>query len=124
MLAALAIGASAGVVNGVLVTLLRVPALIVTLGMLNMARGVAMLINGGVVVPLIPRLIKDPALDTFIFIGRGRLFDTIPTMSIGFLLVLVVGYRRSTRRTSSATACAPWAATPRRHAFRASTSSW
>ena len=32
--------------------------------------------------------------------------------------------RRSTRRTSSATACAPWAATPRRPAFRASTSSW
>ena len=68
VLAALAIGASAGVVNGVLVTLLRVPALIVTLGMLNMARGVAMLINGGLVVPLIPRLIKDPALDAFIIL--------------------------------------------------------
>ena len=92
VLAALAIGASAGVVNGVLVTLLRVPALIVTLGMLNMARGVAMLINGGMVVPLIPRLIKDPGLDAFIFIGRGRLFDTVPTMSVGFLLILVAGF--------------------------------
>ncbi len=75
-----------------LVTLLRVPALIVTLGMLNMARGVAMLINGGMVVPLIPRLIKDPALEAFIFIGRGKLFDTVPTMSIAFLLVLVFGF--------------------------------
>jgi len=92
ILAALAIGASAGVVNGVLVTLLRVPALIVTLGMLNMARGVAMLINGGPGRAADPRLIKDPALDAFIFIGRGKLFDTVPTMSIGFLLVLVFGF--------------------------------
>jgi ribose/xylose/arabinose/galactoside ABC-type transport system permease subunit len=92
ILAALAIGSAAGITNGVLVTWLRVPALIVTLGMLNMARGVAMIINGGMVVPLIPRLIKDPALEAFIFLGRGRLFDAVPTMSLGFLLVLVVGY--------------------------------
>lgn len=92
VLAALAIGSAAGVVNGLLVTWLRVPALIVTLGMLNMARGVAMIINGGMVVPLIPRLIKDPALDTFIFMGRGRLFDVVPTMTIGFLLILVIGF--------------------------------
>jgi ribose/xylose/arabinose/galactoside ABC-type transport system permease subunit len=92
VIAALVIGSAAGVVNGVLVTWLRVPALIVTLGMLNMARGVAMIINGGMVVPLIPRLIKDPALDSFIFIGRGRLFDVVPTMTVGFLLILVVGF--------------------------------
>jgi ribose/xylose/arabinose/galactoside ABC-type transport system permease subunit len=92
VLAALAIGAVAGVVNGVLVTWLRVPALIVTLGMLNMARGIAMIINGGLVIALIPRLVKDPALDTFIFLGRGRLFDIVPTMSIGFLLILVAGF--------------------------------
>ena len=92
ILAALAIGASAGVANGVLVTCLKVPALIVTLGMLNMARGVAMIINGGMVVPLIPRLIKDPGLDTFIFIGRGRILDMVPTMSIAFLVVLILGF--------------------------------
>ncbi|MEI6385430.1 MAG: ABC transporter permease [Spirochaetota bacterium] len=92
ILAALALGATAGVVNGLLVTRLRVPALIVTLGMLNMARGVAMIINGGMVVPLIPRLIKDPALDAFIFIGRGRIMDVVPTMSIAFLLVLILGF--------------------------------
>jgi ribose/xylose/arabinose/galactoside ABC-type transport system permease subunit len=60
--------------------------------MLNMARGVAMIINGGMVVPLIPRLIKDPALDAFIFIGRGRIMDVVPTMSIAFLLVLILGF--------------------------------
>jgi ribose/xylose/arabinose/galactoside ABC-type transport system permease subunit len=92
ILAALAVGTTAGIVNGLLVTMLRVPALIVTLGMLNMARGTAMIINGGMVVPLIPRLIKDPALDTFIFIGRGKLFDTVPTMTIGFVIVLVLGF--------------------------------
>ena len=92
VLAALAIGATAGIVNGVLVTWVRVPALIVTLGMLNMARGVAMIINGGLVVPLIPRLIKDPALSSFIFIGRGLFFDIVPTMSVGFLVIMVFGF--------------------------------
>jgi len=92
VLAALAIGATAGIVNGVLVTWVRVPALIVTLGMLNMARGIAMIINGGLVVPLIPRLVKDPALGTFIFIGRGLLFDIVPTMSVGFLVIMVFGF--------------------------------
>jgi ribose/xylose/arabinose/galactoside ABC-type transport system permease subunit len=92
VMAALAIGAATGALNGAMVTWLRVPALIVTLGMLNIARGTAMIINGGMVVPLIPRLIKDPALDAFIFIGRGKLLDTLPTMTIGFLLVLVLGF--------------------------------
>jgi ribose/xylose/arabinose/galactoside ABC-type transport system permease subunit len=92
LVASLAIGTAAGIVNGLLVTTLRVPALIVTLGMLNMARGTAMIINRGMVVPLIPRLIKDPALDTFIFFGRGRFFDIVPTMIIGFLIVLLLGF--------------------------------
>jgi len=92
IVAGLGIGAAAGFLNGLMVTVLRVPALIVTLGMLNMARGAAMIINGGMVVPLIPRLIKDPGLDAYIFLGRGRLFDTIPTMTIGLLIVLVAGY--------------------------------
>ena len=60
--------------------------------MLNMARGAAMIINGGMVVPLIPRLIKDPGLETYIFLGRGKLFDIIPTMTIGLLIVLVAGF--------------------------------
>jgi ribose/xylose/arabinose/galactoside ABC-type transport system permease subunit len=92
ILASLGIGAVAGMINGFLVTWLRVPALIVTLGMLNMARGTAMIINRGMVVPLIPRLIKDPALDTFIFFGRGKFFDLVPTMTVGFLIVLVLGF--------------------------------
>ncbi len=92
IVAGLAIGTAAGLVNGLLVTVLRVPALIVTLGMLNMARGAAMIINRGMVVPLIPRLIKDPALETYIFLGRGQLFDTIPMMIFGLLIVLVIGY--------------------------------
>ena len=92
IVASLAIGAVAGMINGFLVTWLRVPALIVTLGMLNMARGTAMIINKGMVVPLIPRLVKDPALDTFIFFGRGKFFDIVPTMTVGFLIVLVLGF--------------------------------
>lgn len=89
---ALLAGIGAGIVNGVLVTYLRVPALIVTLGMLNMARGVAFVLTGGMVVTLTKRLVKDPALEDFVFLGRGKLFNLIPSMSIAFIAVIILGY--------------------------------
>ena len=85
-------GVGAGALNGFLVTYFKVPALIVTLGMLNMARGVAFIITGGMVVTLSKRLVKDPALESFQFFGRGKFFDLIPTMSIAFVIIIVIGY--------------------------------
>jgi ribose/xylose/arabinose/galactoside ABC-type transport system permease subunit len=85
-------GGLAGIINGVLVTYLRVPALIVTLGMMYIARGIAYLTTGGLVETLSRRFIKDPALDTFIFFGRGKVFDVIPVMSITFITIAIIGY--------------------------------
>ena len=54
LLAAVAVGAAAGALNGLLVTVGRVPAIIVTLGMLYALRGVILLITGGEWVSGIP----------------------------------------------------------------------
>jgi ribose/xylose/arabinose/galactoside ABC-type transport system permease subunit len=54
LLAAVVVGALAGAVNGFLVTVGRVPAIIVTLGMLYALRGVILLITGGEWVSGIP----------------------------------------------------------------------
>lgn len=54
LLAAVATGALAGAVNGLLVTLGRVPAIIVTLGMLYALRGLILFVTGGSFVTGIP----------------------------------------------------------------------
>lgn len=54
LLAAVVVGALAGALNGFLVTVGRVPAIIVTLGMLYALRGVILLITGGEWVSGIP----------------------------------------------------------------------
>jgi len=50
VLAGIGVGATAGLVNGLVVTRLRVPAFIATLGMLLVARGLALRVAGGVTV--------------------------------------------------------------------------
>lgn len=47
LLAGVVVGAISGVVNGFLVTVARIPAIIVTLGMLYALRGVLLLVTGG-----------------------------------------------------------------------------
>lgn len=78
LLAAVAVGIVAGAVNGLLVTLGRVPAIIVTLGMLYALRGVILLITGGEWVSGIP--------------GETRLLGvgTILGVSVPVIILLVV----------------------------------
>jgi ribose/xylose/arabinose/galactoside ABC-type transport system permease subunit len=54
LLAGVAVGALAGAVNGLLVTLGRIPSIIVTLGMLYALRGVILLVTGGTWITGIP----------------------------------------------------------------------
>lgn len=85
-------GIAAGTTNGLLVTYARVPSLIVTLGMLNIARGFALMLTRGVVITLSPMTVKDPHLNAFAFIGRGKLFDIVPTMTIAFIVIALIGW--------------------------------
>ncbi len=54
LLAGVAVGALAGAVNGLLVTLGRIPSIIVTLGMLYALRGVILLVTGGTWITGVP----------------------------------------------------------------------
>jgi ribose transport system permease protein/inositol transport system permease protein len=65
IIGALGAGALAGLFNGFLITRFRIPAFIVTLGMLGIARGLALIIapNGGAIYGL-------PAL--VVYLGQGR----------------------------------------------------
>lgn len=76
-------GASIGLLNGLLVTRLGVPAFMATLGVWSVAMGAAMLLSGGQ-----PPLIRDPALRAF---GLGRTFS-LPNLTIVALLVLALGF--------------------------------
>lgn len=89
---ALLVGTGIGCLNGILSTYARVPSLIVTLGMLNAARGLALILTGGLVITLSKRSVTDPSLPVFVFLGRGKLWGTVPTMSIAFIVIAIIGY--------------------------------
>jgi ribose/xylose/arabinose/galactoside ABC-type transport system permease subunit len=83
-------GASAGLINGLLITLGNLPPFIATLAMLSAARGLALVISGGV--PLNP--IPGPILS----LGSGDLFGFVPLPVILMLVMwaITVGILYST----------------------------
>ena len=84
ILGALGTGALAGLINGLLVTRTRIPAFIVTLGMLGIARGLSFIIapNGGAIYGL-------PA--SVVYLGQGRPFG-IPTPVIILTVVALAAH--------------------------------
>ena len=79
-----------GVVNGLLVSRLRVPPFIGTLGMFGVARGVAFLLAGGTTVPV--------RNDFFAAIGNGRFFNVPYIVIITAVFVVVMHYVLSQTR--------------------------
>jgi ribose/xylose/arabinose/galactoside ABC-type transport system permease subunit len=78
LLAAVAVGIVAGAINGLLVTVGRVPAIIVTLGMLYALRGVILFITGGEWVSGIPGETR--------FLGIGAVFG----VSVPMIILLIL----------------------------------
>lgn len=78
----LLIGTASGFFNGVIIAKFRVPAFIVTLAMMNMARGIAYIYSGGR-----STRIMDEA---FVRIGTGRLFGFIPYPVIYMIILIVI----------------------------------
>lgn len=87
--AGLATGLVAGALNGILVTVLKVPSLISTLGTASVANGLAFMITGGVA--FVGRW--DP---NFLFLGRGKL-GPIPVIILFTLLVFLFALILSTQ---------------------------
>jgi len=73
-----------GVVNGVLIAKAKIPPLIVTLGSLGMALGLAQILTHGVDIRQVPQVMQDK-------IGYGNVFGQVPTLSIIALVVIAIG---------------------------------
>ncbi|MDO9407458.1 ABC transporter permease [Patulibacter sp.] len=80
---AVVIGAACGLLNGVLVTWGRVPALVVTLGTMYALRGVAFLVTDG------RQINAEDLPDSFLTAGSGDLLG-IPTLIVVALLVIAL----------------------------------
>ncbi len=83
-IAAVLIACVPGLINGLLVSRLRVPPFIGTLGMFGVARGVAFLLAGGTTVPVNNSF--------FALIGNGRFFSVPYIVIITAIFVLVMHY--------------------------------
>jgi ribose transport system permease protein len=83
LLAAAAVGGGFGLVNGLVVTRLRVPSFMVTLGIWSISLGIAMLLSGGQ-----PPLIRDQALRHW---GLGRTLG-VPDLALVAIACLIGGY--------------------------------
>lgn len=79
-----------GLINGLLVSRLRVPPFIGTLGMFGVARGVAFLLAGGTTVPINNSF--------FALIGNGRFFGVPYIVIIAAIFVLLMHYVLSQTR--------------------------
>lgn len=80
-------GVAVGVVNGLLVGRARIQPFIVTLGMLYMIAGAAMLVSGGSTIFGLPK----PDVDIFFWIGGGFI-GPVPVPLIIAVLMLAVAY--------------------------------
>jgi rhamnose transport system substrate-binding protein len=90
---ALALGALAGGLNGILITRLRIPPLIVTLGSFSLFRGLAEGLTGG----------TDNVTDlpsSFLFLGQGYLFGFLPTQLPIFIIAAVAFWVLLARSTT------------------------
>ena len=92
LVAGLLIGLACGVVNGALVAYARMPALVVTLGMLYIIRGIdAIVVNG---IQILPSQIPQG----FITLGAGSLLGVPYLFLIATAAVALVGYSMRTFR--------------------------
>ena len=84
ILAALVSGIAWGVLNGFLIAKAKIPPLIVTLGSLGMALGLAQILTGGVDIRAVPAVMQDS-------IGYGNIVGQVPVLTFIALIVVIIG---------------------------------
>lgn len=84
ILVAIGSGLFWGLFNGFVITKLKVPPLIVTLGTMGIALGLAQILTGGVDIREVPQVLTDT-------IGYGNVFGTVPLISVIALVVVILG---------------------------------
>lgn len=93
MLLALCVGAFCGFINGMVVTRGRIPDFIATLGMSSTARGVALILTGGLPVPshLTATTLKSYLPTQLIWLGSGDILG-VPSAALVALAAALVGW--------------------------------
>jgi ribose transport system permease protein/inositol transport system permease protein len=95
VLATIGAGAVAGLVNGLIITRAFVPAFIVTLGMLGIARGLALVLSDGRVIYGLPK--------AMVYLGQGRPLGipmpVIIFLATAFVMHVLLAYTRYGRHT-------------------------
>jgi len=91
------LGMVIGLVNGLVITQFGIPSFIVTLGMLSILRGAALLLTGGW-----PILVKLPPGNSFMEITAGRAWGVIPMQVFWMIgIMLIAGFVLSKTRFGS-----------------------
>ncbi len=88
VLAALGIGVAVGLVNGWLSAYLGLSSFIVTLGMLQVLRGLALVMTDGAPIGLFG--LEGGLLEALFFLGQGRLFGFVPMQFVALVVVAVL----------------------------------
>ena len=83
----LVLGIIIGILNGVLVTKIGIPSLIVTLGASSIIRGLAFVLTGGWPVSLY----GNPRLTWIAYLGAGKIFGFFPMQAVFMIIVLIIG---------------------------------
>lgn len=81
ILVALAVGALCGIFNGFLVSYLKIPAMLATLGTYQLFMGIAIIVSGGSTVSGIP--------ESYTSFATTALFGYIPLSFVTFLLIII-----------------------------------
>ena len=87
VVAAIAVGAAAGLVNGAITVGFGLPSFIVTLGTLSIFRGISLLLTDGAPISLDD---TDPNVASFSYLGQGRPFG-IPMQFVIMVAVAIMG---------------------------------
>ncbi len=86
VLSGITIATLCGTFNGFVIAKGRIPPFIATLGMMGIARGIALVITGGAGV----QIVSIP--EAYAFIGGGRVFGVVPVPVIITLIVVLIGF--------------------------------
>ncbi len=84
ILLAVGVGSLCGLANGFMTGFLRVPPFIATLGMMSIARGLALVVTGGYPIFELP--------EGFSYLGTGYLWDVLPVSLLFTILVVVAAH--------------------------------
>jgi ribose/xylose/arabinose/galactoside ABC-type transport system permease subunit len=88
----LLIGSLFGAINGFVIGYLHIPAFIATMGTMNVARGLALLLSNGMIISLDSDPVPDPQnLPAFFSMGGGSVVG-IPSLAIIFIVLAIIAY--------------------------------